>query len=66
MCKIAILVFFYSIVDIQVDSGHLPLVTNEEGIKVLRFFWLDAYEDQYKQPGKFFVTCIYEVFILCF
>ena len=38
--------------DIQVDSSQLPLVMNESGDQVLRFYWLDAYEDQYSQPGK--------------
>ena len=37
--------------DIEVDSSHLPLVTNEAGDQVLRFYWLDAYEDQYSHPG---------------
>ncbi|XP_052105058.1 DNA polymerase alpha catalytic subunit-like [Mytilus californianus] len=39
------------ITDIEVDSSHLPLVTNESGDQVLRFYWLDAYEDQYSNPG---------------
>ena len=38
-----------STTDIQVDS--LPLVTNENGEQVLRFYWLDAYEDQYNNAG---------------
>ncbi|KAK3603739.1 hypothetical protein CHS0354_023353 [Potamilus streckersoni] len=37
--------------DVQVDSSQIPLVSNEEGEQVLRFFWLDAYEDQYTSPG---------------
>ncbi|XP_072033839.1 DNA polymerase alpha catalytic subunit-like [Amphiura filiformis] len=36
---------------VQVDSSSLPLTTNEEGDQVLRFYWLDSYEDPYKQPG---------------
>lgn len=48
------------VIDIQVDSEHLPLVTNLDGKQVLRFFWLDAYEDQYKQPGKLvYVICCF-------
>ena len=39
--------------DIHVDNSSLPLTTNESGEQVLRFFWLDAYEDPYKQPGRF-------------
>ncbi|XP_029822681.2 DNA polymerase alpha catalytic subunit [Ixodes scapularis] len=35
--------------DVKVDS--LPLVENENGEKVVRFFWLDAYEDYFKNPG---------------
>lgn len=38
--------------DVQVDSSKLPLTTNAEGEQVLRMYWLDAYEDQYKQPGN--------------
>ena len=37
--------------DIHVDSSQLPLVAREDGEQVLRFYWLDAYEDQYKNPG---------------
>ncbi|KAK6196117.1 hypothetical protein SNE40_001404 [Patella caerulea] len=40
-----------NVIDIQVDSSKLPLVTNEEGEQVMRFYWLDAYEDPWKQPG---------------
>ncbi|KAM7301016.1 DNA polymerase alpha catalytic subunit [Ixodes scapularis] len=35
--------------DVKVES--LPLVENENGEKVVRFFWLDAYEDYFKNPG---------------
>ncbi|CAH1781279.1 unnamed protein product [Owenia fusiformis] len=38
-------------IDVQVDSSKLPLVTNEAGEQVLRMYWLDAYEDPFKQPG---------------
>ena len=38
--------------DIIVDSSKLPLTKNEDGEQVLRMYWLDAYEDAYKQPGK--------------
>lgn len=37
--------------DIQVDTSQIPVIMNENGDQVLRFFWLDAYEDQYKNPG---------------
>ncbi|XP_071838856.1 DNA polymerase alpha catalytic subunit-like [Apostichopus japonicus] len=37
--------------DVQVDSSALPLTTNDDNEQVLRFYWIDAYEDQYKQPG---------------
>ncbi|XP_060090074.1 DNA polymerase alpha catalytic subunit [Heteronotia binoei] len=41
--------------EIQVDSSELPLVTGEDGQQVFRFYWLDAYEDQYNQPGVVFL-----------
>ncbi|XP_053561243.1 DNA polymerase alpha catalytic subunit [Bombina bombina] len=37
--------------DVQVDSNLLPLVTGADGDQIFRFYWLDAYEDQYNQPG---------------
>ncbi|KAG8450588.1 hypothetical protein GDO86_003019 [Hymenochirus boettgeri] len=37
--------------EVQVDSSNLPLVMSSDGDQVLRFYWLDAYEDQYNQPG---------------
>ncbi|KAL8190341.1 UNVERIFIED_CONTAM: hypothetical protein K2H54_048793 [Gekko kuhli] len=41
--------------EIQVDSSELPLLTGEDGQQVFRFYWLDAYEDQYNQPGMVFL-----------
>ncbi|ESP04902.1 hypothetical protein LOTGIDRAFT_109334, partial [Lottia gigantea] len=41
--------------DIHVDSSKLPLVTNEEGEQIMRFYWLDAYEDPWKQPGTVYL-----------
>ena len=38
--------------DVHVDCTQLPVCTNEEGEQVLRMYWLDAYEDYYKQPGN--------------
>ncbi|XP_062841851.1 DNA polymerase alpha catalytic subunit [Trichomycterus rosablanca] len=38
-------------VEVQVDSSQLPLVEGADGEKVFRFYWLDAFEDQYSQPG---------------
>ncbi|KAA0704573.1 DNA polymerase alpha catalytic subunit [Triplophysa tibetana] len=38
-------------VEVQVDASHLPLVEGPDGDKVFRFYWLDAFEDQYNQPG---------------
>lgn len=35
---------------IQTD-GQLPLQTNESGEQILRFFWLDAWEDRFVKPG---------------
>ena len=37
--------------DIQVDPSQLPMTTDEDGEQVMRMYWIDAYEDQYKQPG---------------
>ncbi|XP_078513931.1 DNA polymerase alpha catalytic subunit [Lissotriton helveticus] len=39
------------VTDIQVDTSSLPLVTAADGEQVFRFYWLDAYEDMYSQPG---------------
>ncbi|KAL4705659.1 hypothetical protein ACJJTC_011221 [Scirpophaga incertulas] len=33
------------------SDGQLPLQINENGEKVLRFFWLDAWEDKFVKPG---------------
>lgn len=41
--------------DIKVDSSTLPTTTNEKGETVLRMYWLDAYEDAYKQPGTVYL-----------
>uniref|UniRef100_A0A8C2JH89 DNA polymerase n=1 Tax=Cyprinus carpio TaxID=7962 RepID=A0A8C2JH89_CYPCA len=38
-------------VEVQVDSSQLPLVEGPDGDMVFRFYWLDAFEDQYNQPG---------------
>uniref|UniRef100_A0A3Q4G8D8 DNA polymerase n=1 Tax=Neolamprologus brichardi TaxID=32507 RepID=A0A3Q4G8D8_NEOBR len=37
--------------EVQVDSGQLPLVEGPDGEQVFRFYWLDAFEDPYNQPG---------------
>lgn len=31
------------------------MTTNEEGEQIFRFFWWDAYEDPYKQPGNIYM-----------
>ncbi|XP_074657943.1 DNA polymerase alpha catalytic subunit-like [Tubulanus polymorphus] len=38
-------------VPVHVDSSKLPLTTNDSGEQIMRMYWLDAYEDPYKQPG---------------
>uniref|UniRef100_A0A673NME3 DNA polymerase n=1 Tax=Sinocyclocheilus rhinocerous TaxID=307959 RepID=A0A673NME3_9TELE len=38
-------------VEVQVDSNQLPLMEGPDGDMVFRFYWLDAFEDQYSQPG---------------
>ncbi|KAG7487342.1 hypothetical protein MATL_G00022240 [Megalops atlanticus] len=40
-----------TVVEVQVDSSQLPLVEGPDGETVFRFYWLDAFEDQYSQPG---------------
>lgn len=37
-------------VSVQSD-GQLPLQTNENGEKILKFYWLDAWEDRFIKPG---------------
>ncbi|XP_056004368.1 DNA polymerase alpha catalytic subunit-like [Ostrea edulis] len=44
-----------SAVEVKVDTSELPLVTSASGDQVLRFFWLDAYEDPYNNPGTVFL-----------
>jgi len=40
--------------DVNVDSSSLPL-QEIDGEKVLKFFWFDAYEDRFKQPGTVYL-----------
>ncbi|XP_054257765.1 DNA polymerase alpha catalytic subunit isoform X2 [Macrosteles quadrilineatus] len=40
---------------VNVDPSQLPLTTNDNGEKVFRFFYWDAYEDIYKQPGTVYL-----------
>uniref|UniRef100_A0A8C1FH16 Polymerase (DNA directed), alpha 1 n=1 Tax=Cyprinus carpio carpio TaxID=630221 RepID=A0A8C1FH16_CYPCA len=42
---------FETPVEVQVDSSQLPLMEGPDGDMVFRFYWLDAFEDQYSQPG---------------
>lgn len=44
-----------SVTEVKVDTSELPLVTSSNGEQVLRFYWLDAYEDPYSSPGTFTV-----------
>ncbi|XP_077592507.1 DNA polymerase alpha catalytic subunit isoform X2 [Stigmatopora nigra] len=37
--------------EVQVDSSKLPLVEGPDGEQVFRFYWLDAFEDPFSQPG---------------
>ncbi|XP_051464203.1 DNA polymerase alpha catalytic subunit isoform X2 [Apus apus] len=43
------------VAEVQLDPGLLPLVNGENDDQVLRFYWLDAYEDQFSQPGVVFL-----------
>ena len=36
---------------VELDGSTLPLIKNESGDKVLRMYWLDAYEDPFKHAG---------------
>jgi len=48
--------------DCQVSSENLPLVTNDAGEKVFRFYWLDAHEDYFRHPGIF--ICAFFLFLI--
>ncbi|NXX91398.1 DPOLA polymerase, partial [Centropus bengalensis] len=43
------------VADVQLDPNLLPLVNAENDERVLKFYWLDAYEDQFSQPGVVFL-----------
>ncbi|XP_039728404.1 DNA polymerase alpha catalytic subunit [Pteropus medius] len=45
----------FSAWEVKVDSDHLPLVKGADEEQVFQFYWLDAYEDQYNQPGVVFL-----------
>ncbi|XP_063099015.1 DNA polymerase alpha catalytic subunit isoform X3 [Cavia porcellus] len=45
----------FSAQEVQVDSSQLPLVKGADEDQVFQFYWLDAYEDQYNQPGVVFL-----------
>uniref|UniRef100_A0A2K5JMQ7 DNA polymerase n=1 Tax=Colobus angolensis palliatus TaxID=336983 RepID=A0A2K5JMQ7_COLAP len=45
----------FSVREVQVDSSQLPLVKGADEEQVFHFYWLDAYEDQYNQPGVVFL-----------
>ncbi|XP_016064788.1 PREDICTED: DNA polymerase alpha catalytic subunit isoform X2 [Miniopterus natalensis] len=45
----------FSAQEVQVDATHLPLVKGADEEQVFQFYWLDAYEDQYNQPGVVFL-----------
>lgn len=38
--------------EVQVDSSQLPMVEGPDGEQVFRFYWLDAFEDPFNQPGR--------------
>ena len=46
----------FSAPEVQVDFSHLPLVKGADEEQVFQFYWLDAYEDPYSQPGNHVVT----------
>ncbi|XP_058515173.1 DNA polymerase alpha catalytic subunit isoform X2 [Ochotona princeps] len=45
----------FSVQEVHVDSNHLPLVKGADEEQVFQFYWLDAYEDPYNQPGVVFL-----------
>ncbi|XP_066879086.1 DNA polymerase alpha catalytic subunit isoform X2 [Kogia breviceps] len=45
----------FSALEVQVDSSHLPLVKGADEEQVFQFYWVDAYEDPYSQPGVVFL-----------
>lgn len=58
-------------VEVQVDSSQLPLVEGEGGEQVFRFYWLDAFEEQYNHAGQadtFLWSChfVLDGVLLCF
>ncbi|KAK9294901.1 hypothetical protein QLX08_010646 [Tetragonisca angustula] len=60
-------------IEVSADTTEvpLPLVTNANNEEIFRFYWWDAYEDPYKQPGvvylfgKVFVPSIKEYRSCC-
>lgn len=38
--------------EVQVDSSQLPMVEGPDGEQVFRFYWLDAFEEPFNQPGS--------------
>ncbi|XP_067131539.1 DNA polymerase alpha catalytic subunit [Centruroides vittatus] len=44
-----------SLPEVVVDSSNLPLTFNTNNEKILKFFWIDAYEDYFKHPGKVYL-----------
>ncbi|KAG1697229.1 DNA polymerase alpha catalytic subunit [Nymphon striatum] len=44
-----------SAADVQLDSSKLPLTKIESGENVLKFYWIDAYEDFKKQSGMIYL-----------
>ena len=51
-----------SVTNIQVESYQFPLVEDRDGNNVLRFYWLDAYEDAFNHPGLFDSFVVYFFF----
>lgn len=44
-----------TVASVQIEGNTLPLQTNQNGEKVLRFYWLDAWEDKFVKPGVVFL-----------
>ena len=44
-----------SAADVTIDASVLPLITNENGDKIMRVYWYDAYEDTMNRSSQVFI-----------
>ena len=43
------------VVDFEINGKNLPLKEGCHGDNILEFYWIDMYEDHYKQPGTVYI-----------